>query len=194
MDATAWDERYAETERLWSSGPNRFLPDLVHDLPTGRALDVACGEGRNAIWLAQEGWSVVGVDFSITAVERAWDAARMFECACEFYVADLREWEPPGDFDLVAEFYLHAPKPDLTTIRRRVAGALRQGGRYVVVGHAVSNLGRGQGGPQDESLLHTVESVLSDLSGLEAETALEVERPMESGPPAIDVVVRARAV
>lgn len=192
MDAVAWDERYAEAERLWSAGPNRFLPDLVHGLPTGRALDLACGEGRNAIWLAQNGWSIVGVDFSVTAVERAWDAARMFECDCEFYVANLLDWDPPGQYSLVAEFYLHLPKPDLREIRRRLAQSLVPGGRLIVVGHDVTNLNDGHGGPQDPELLHTVDSVSADLAGLEIETAERVERPVGDAVVALDTVVRAR--
>lgn len=192
MDATAWDERYAGTERLWSAGPNRFLPDLVKSLPKGRALDLACGEGRNAIWLAQEGWQTVGVDFSVTAIERAWDAARAFHCDCDFVVADLRDWKVTGDFDLITEFYLHVPKSELRVIRHRAIEALRPAGRYIVVGHDVENLERGIGGPQDPSLLHTIESVSADLDGLEIEVADQLRRPTDMGPYALDTVVRAK--
>ncbi len=63
MDATGWDERYRSKELIWNAGPNQFLPGLVDGLAAGRALDVATGEGRNAVWLAQQGWEVTGVDF-----------------------------------------------------------------------------------------------------------------------------------
>jgi SAM-dependent methyltransferase len=191
MDATAWDQRYAATERLWSAGPNKFLPDLVKDLQVGRALDLACGEGRNAIWLAQEGWQIVGVDFSVTAIERAWDAARAFKCDCNFIVADLREWQVIGEFDLITEFYLHPPKSDLTDIRHRAMTALKPGGRYLVVGHHVENLAKGVGGPQDPAVLHTVESVTADLPGLEVEIGQKLMRTTDLGP-AIDTVVRLK--
>ncbi len=192
MDASAWNERYAASERVWSAGPNRFLSDLVKDLPTGRALDLACGEGRNAIWLAQEGWSVVGVDFSVNAIERAWDAARTFHCDCEFIVADLREWTIKGEFDLVGEFYLHTPKPELSALRKRAVAALRPGGRYIVVGHDVDNVERGIGGPQDPAILHTVDGVAADLEGLEIELGEQMLRPTVDGQFAVDTVVRAR--
>ena len=63
MDAAAWDERYAGTELMWGAEPNRFLPPEVAGLPPRRGVDLACGEGRNAIWLASQGWAMTGVDF-----------------------------------------------------------------------------------------------------------------------------------
>jgi SAM-dependent methyltransferase len=68
--APEYDAKYATRELLWSEGPNRFLPLLVEGLPPGRALDLACGEGRNALWLAAQGWQATGVDFSPVALER----------------------------------------------------------------------------------------------------------------------------
>ena len=70
MDAQRWDERYSRDEYVWHLEPNRFLPDLVADLAPGRALDLACGEGRNTVWLAQQGWTVTGVDFSAVGIEK----------------------------------------------------------------------------------------------------------------------------
>ena len=71
MDAAGWDARYAGSDLVWGNGPNRFVERELADLPPGRALDIACGEGRNAIWLAHRGWRATGVDFSSVAVERA---------------------------------------------------------------------------------------------------------------------------
>ena len=70
MDAAAWDERYAATELVWSAGPNQFVEQELADLPPGRALDLACGEGRNARWLAERGWQVTAMDFSPVAIEK----------------------------------------------------------------------------------------------------------------------------
>ncbi len=71
MDRNAWDERYAGDELVWSAQPNRFLVAEVETLPPGRALDLACGEGRNAVWLAERGWDVTGVDFSNAGIDKA---------------------------------------------------------------------------------------------------------------------------
>src|SRR2546430_7187246 len=64
MDAAEWDQRYAGTELVWSAEPNRFVAAELADLPPGRALDLAAGEGRNSVWLAERGWAVTAVDFS----------------------------------------------------------------------------------------------------------------------------------
>src|SRR5579875_1878471 len=71
MDRAEWDARYAGEELLWRAEPNQFLVEEVAELPPGRALDVACGEGRNAIWLAEHGWNATGVDFSEVALAKA---------------------------------------------------------------------------------------------------------------------------
>ena len=70
MDSEAWDERYAATELVWSAEPNQFVAAECADLAPGRAVDLAAGEGRNAIWLAGRGWAVTAVDFSSVALER----------------------------------------------------------------------------------------------------------------------------
>ena len=75
MDATAWDARYAGADLVWSSTPNRFVEELVAPMVPGRALDLAAGEGRNALWLAERGWDVTSADFSAVAVERAREIA-----------------------------------------------------------------------------------------------------------------------
>ncbi len=76
MDSEAWDERYAGTELFWTAQPNRFLVSEVSGLTPGRALDLACGEGRNAVWLARQGWDVVGVDFSQNGLDKGRMLAR----------------------------------------------------------------------------------------------------------------------
>jgi 2-polyprenyl-3-methyl-5-hydroxy-6-metoxy-1,4-benzoquinol methylase len=71
MDASGWDERYSGNELLWGLPPNRWVEAELADTSVGRAIDLACGEGRNAIWLADRGWSVTAVDFSGVAIQRA---------------------------------------------------------------------------------------------------------------------------
>ncbi len=89
MDPTAWNARYAGSELVWSAEPNRFLPQEAAGLTVGRAIDLACGEGRNAIWLARQGWEVVGVDFADAGIDKARRLASDAGVAVEWVVADV---------------------------------------------------------------------------------------------------------
>jgi len=103
------DERYRATELVWGAGPNRFLVEEVTGLKPGTALDVACGEGRNAIWLAQNGWQVVGVDFSAVGLDKARPLAAESGVTVAWAQGDLTTWQPPNTYDLVVVMYLHLP-------------------------------------------------------------------------------------
>jgi SAM-dependent methyltransferase len=113
-DSASWDERYRGAEFIWSTQPNRFLPPVVDGLTPGRALDLACGEGRNAVWLATEGWDATGVDFSTTGLEKAARLAETNNVTVEWICADVTNWEPTAPFDLVAVFYLQLPEAHAT--------------------------------------------------------------------------------
>jgi 2-polyprenyl-3-methyl-5-hydroxy-6-metoxy-1,4-benzoquinol methylase len=104
-----WNRKHGQAGPLFGVEPNRFLVAEVSGLPPGRALDVACGAGRNAVWLAERGWSVTGVDFSDVALENARQLAEERGVAVEWVDGDLRNWQPPGEYDLVAVLYLHVP-------------------------------------------------------------------------------------
>jgi 2-polyprenyl-3-methyl-5-hydroxy-6-metoxy-1,4-benzoquinol methylase len=86
-----WDRRYSQPDLLWSATPNRFLVREVAELPPGRALDLACGEGRNALWLAERGWTVTGVDYSAVAIEKARRRSHDEGAEVDFACADLLE-------------------------------------------------------------------------------------------------------
>ncbi|MFY1670413.1 class I SAM-dependent methyltransferase [Plantactinospora sp. WMMB334] len=193
MDASTWDDRYASTELLWSAVPNRFVEAELADLPPGRAVDLAAGEGRNAIWLAGQGWEVTAVDFSAVAVEKGRRLAEAVGVALDWVVADLLEYEPePGGFDLVLVAYLHLPAGELDTVLDRAARALVPGGVLLVVGHDAENLRHGVGGPQDPAVLHTPEGIAARLPGLRVERAERVRRPVpDAEREAIDTLVRA---
>ena len=166
MDAADWDARYSGSELVWGAEPNRFVAAELAGLPPGRALDLACGEGRNAIWLAANGWTVVGTDFSAAAVDRAAQLATAAGVPdrAEFVVADVLTDTVSGTFDAVVVAYLHLVAPQ----RRRALGIaarhLAEGGRLVVVGHDSRNLTEGVGGPQDAAVLFTPEDVVADVT------------------------------
>lgn len=155
-----WESFYAEGQSRWSGRPNASLVDEVGDLPPGHALDLGCGQGGDAIWLAQRGWTVTGVDVSATAIRVAADHAAAAG------VADAITWErldvgsslPDGPFDLVTSSYLHSPvEIPRGAILRAAAAAVAPGGTLLVIGHAPSP-------EHPHADLPTLEEVRSDLA------------------------------
>ncbi|MGE5273069.1 MAG: class I SAM-dependent methyltransferase [Verrucomicrobiota bacterium] len=193
MEREDWNARHGEGGLLFGTEPNRFLVAEALSLPPGRALDLACGSGRNAVWLAQQGWSVVGADFSDVALEQARGLAAERGVDVEWLEADLREWKPPPRaFDLVVLLYLQLPGEELRPIVRRAAESVGAGGTMLVIGHHSDNLASGSGGPKDARVLFTPEDVAGQLGGLVVEKAEAVLRPVEGDRDAIDALVRAR--
>jgi SAM-dependent methyltransferase len=189
-----WDRRYAKVENVWSAKPNRFLVAEVESLAPGRALDLACGEGQNAIWLASLGWRVDAVDYSPVAIAKARARAERDGVEVAFEEADLVEYEPqPAAYDLVLLLYLHLPAEEHRLVLTRAARALAPGGTLVLLGHDLLNATEGVGGPSDASLLYTPDEMARELEGLEIEKAERVLRDVAgSERPAIDCLVRAR--
>ena len=191
-----WNARYAGTELLWTAQPNRLFAAEVEGLPPGRALDVACGEGRNAVWLAERGWRVTAIDFSDVALAKAARLAESRGVEVEWVVGDVLEHELGAQaFDLVAVLYLQLPHPELAFVLRSAGAALAPGGTLVAIGHDTTNLTDGYGGPRDPSVLFTPDDVVAELGGLVVERAERVRRAvsLETGEAtAIDAFVRAR--
>ena len=197
VDSAEWDRRYGGRELVWTSEPNRFLVREAEGLVPGTARDLASGEGRNAVWLAERGWKVTGVDFSAVGLEKGARLAAAREVDVEWVLADLLDYRPEAEaFELVIVFYLQVPGEQRTTILRGAAEAVAPGGTLVLVAHDSDNLAHGHGGPRDPAVLYTAEDVTRDLegSGLRIERAERVERPVDTpdGPRiALDALVRA---
>jgi len=196
VDARAWDERYEERELVWSAEPNVFVAREVAGLPPGRALDLAAGEGRNAIWLAEQGYDVEAVEFSPVAIDKGRAIAARRGVRVRWTLADLTDTPALVPAVLVVLAYLQLPREQLASIHRWAAGLVAPGGTLLVVAHARANLERGVGGPPDPALCPTVDEVLADLdgSGLLVQASAEVDREVvtDQGPRvAVDVLVRA---
>ncbi|GAB3209472.1 class I SAM-dependent methyltransferase [Marinactinospora endophytica] len=137
--AEYWDGRYGENARMWSGKPNAALVREVADLAPGSALDLGCGEGADAIWLAGRGWRVTATDISAVALERAADHAGSAGVAdrIDWQRHDLEQTFPEGTFDLVSSCFLHSPwDMPREVILRRAAAAVAPGGTLLVVGHS----------------------------------------------------------
>jgi SAM-dependent methyltransferase len=177
MDAADWDERYAGADLVWSSTPNQFVAAELADLRPGRALDVACGEGRNALWLAERGWRVTAVDFSRVALEKGRALQDRLPDGGDLHVdwvrGDVLTYDiGRASYDLVVLAYLQLVADERRTAVRRAFGSLRPGGTFFLVAHDATNLAEGTGGPTDPEVLFTAEEVLADLDG----ERFEVER------------------
>jgi SAM-dependent methyltransferase len=192
VDAAEWDDRYRGHEHLWSVTPNLFVADRLGAATPGRGLDLAAGEGRNAIWLASLGWEMTAVDFSEVAINKG----RAQSETVDFVVADIRTWETEQSFDLVLIAYLHLVAGEYESVVRRARDWLAPGGELFLIGHDVSNITDGWGGPQYPEVLWDVPEVLGWLDGLAIVEAEVVNRPIETDDGrkyARDTLVRARA-
>ena len=197
VNSHQWDARYGGDELVWTSTPNQFLVAEVVGLPAGRAVDLACGEGRNSIWLAEQGWEVTGVDFSPVGLAKAKRFADRWGVEVTWIESAIEDWTPsPDGYDLVAMLYLQLPQAARSAALSAAASAVAPGGTLVVIAHDVDNLTRGFGGPPNPDVLYRV----SDVTDAAVEAGLTVERAEQAtrvvdtddGPrEAIDTVVRA---
>ncbi|MDY0910685.1 bifunctional NAD(P)/FAD-dependent oxidoreductase/class I SAM-dependent methyltransferase [Microbacterium sp. CFBP9034] len=174
--ADYWEQRYSDSERVWSGRPNITLVDVVATLSPGRSLDLGCGEGADTIWLATQGWDATGLDISPTAVRRAEIAAvaaGLDPSRVRFVAADLAEWDDGGTYDLVTASFLHSPVAlDRVGALRRAAERVAPGGRLLIVSHgapppwAPAGHGRGHAFP-------TAAEEIADLGLADAEWITE---------------------
>ena len=143
FEPPSWEERYSGEQKVWSGNPNPQLVAEASALTPGTALDVGCGEGGDVIWLARQGWTVTGADFSANGLARA---ARHAE---EAGVADRTDWSQVDartftaggrSYDLVTTHFLHPPDGGMVEVTRRLAQAVAPGGHLLVVGHAPSGV------------------------------------------------------
>ena len=217
MDAAGWDARYSGAELVWSTGPNVWVRELCTRIPPGWALEVAAGEGRNALWLVEQGWSVVAADFSAVGVERMNEIAdrRLTHRRSAFIavVADATEPAPrppsdlsgrsrrgvqddgAGDYDLVLISYLHLPRAEWGDALAAAVRATTAGGAVLVVAHAVRNLTEGVGGPKDPTILLDPEDVIASAAELPVDVELAQLRARDvegAARPALDTVVLLR--
>jgi SAM-dependent methyltransferase len=198
MDSNAWDARYSSHELVWGAEPNRFVAGELASVPArGRALDLACGEGRNAIWLASRGWQVTAVDFSRVAIERARRLAAEKGVAIGWACADLASFAvEEGAFALVLIAYLHVPGEGRREVLGQASSALARGGLLYMIGHARHPQNRGLPGPKDSGVLWDPEEVAAELAelGLIVERSRHVQRPVETPDGermAVDTEIRA---
>ena len=201
MNSETWDARYADADLVWGNEPNQFVRAQCETLAVGVAVDLGCGEGRNALWLARLGWQVTGVDYSAVAIERARTLAaqerpqvanRLTLRVDNVTTVQLRA----ESVDLALVSYVHLPAEQRSSLMLRAALAVRPGGHVIVVGHDRRNLREGVSGPQDERLLYDPLELRSLFAGIPAsrvDLAETVERHTADGV-ALDTLIRVRRI
>ncbi len=198
MTREHWNEHYAGREPPEAAEPHARLEPEAAMLRPGRALDLACGFGHNAVWLAGRGWTVTGVDFSDVAIEAARELARSGDVEVDWVVADLLAYLPEQRaFDLVLLFFLQLPQPERDTVIERAAAAVAPGGTFLLAAHDRRNLAEGWKGPRDPAVLYSAGDVVPLLAGFEIERAETIVRPIETPEGArtmVDALVRARRI
>ena len=183
-----WNDRYRESETVFGHEANQFLVEVAADLEPGTALDLGCGQGRNALWLAELGFTVTGLDLSPVAIEQAHASAAELGIDATFESVDLLTWDPDGqEWDLVLLAYIHLPEDLRQAVHAVAERAVALGGRVVVIAHHLDNLTGGVGGPSRPDWLFTQEQLADDFSALDIVRNERVVRRTENGD-ALDLV------
>ena len=194
MDSSDWNERYAGRELVWTATPNEFLVEFAAELAPGRSLDLAGGEGRSSVWLAERGWDATCVDFSPVGLGKAVELATSRGVTITTVEADATSWRCEDPFDLVVMLYLQLPEPARTRALEAAVASVAAGGTLIVVAHDVDNVTRGHGGPPDPAVCYEpddVTRVLGDLEVVEAGRRIRVVATPDGPAEAIDTVVVA---
>ena len=203
FDQAFWDERYSSQTSLWSGYPNVHLVGETAELPPGTALDIGCGEGADAIWLAGRGWQVTGVDVSTVALQRAAGHATQagdgIAGRIDWVHADVLSWDPgTGRYDLVSAQYLHLPDPPRGAVFRRLAASVAPGGTLLIVGHHPSDLQTTMPRPPMPELFFTGDDIVALLDPQAWEVVTDTAVPRQTTDPdgrtltIHDTVLRAR--
>ncbi len=178
-----WDERYSTDDYVYGTEPNAFLAEQLAWLPAGgRILTLAEGEGRNAVFLAEQGYQVTGLDASAVGLRKAAQLAKQRGVNVRLSVTDLAEADlGKACWDGVVSIFAHLP-PDLRcSVHRRVVYALKPGGVLLLEAYTPAQLGRGTGGPPEAAMMMTAAILRKELSGLEFLLLRECEREIIEG-------------
>jgi SAM-dependent methyltransferase len=178
-DQSFWDDMYRNRTAAWDPDPNPFLPEDLAGLKPGKALDVGCGEGSDAVWLAKQGWDVTAVDLSDVALDRGRAADTGQQVTWQ--QADILKWAPPADtFDLVTSHFLHFPPAERARLFGDLARAVRPGGTMLIVSHHVSDLQTTIGRPPMPELFFEADEIAATLPAGQWEVLVGGTRPRET--------------
>jgi SAM-dependent methyltransferase len=177
-----WNEKFANTEYAYGTEPNDFLVSAVTKLKRGATLSLAEGEGRNAVWLAQQGFTVSAIEQSEKGVGKT---LRLALQRGVIVMAERGELETfhiqPNSWDLVVSIFAHTPQELRRKLHRQVVAGLKPGGVFVLEAYTPAQIANNTGGPKDASLMPTAELLRSEIAGLVFDRIEEVEREVVEG-------------
>lgn len=177
-----WNERYSQADYVYGKNPNDFLVEVVQQIPKGRVLCLADGEGRNGVYLAQQGCQVTAVDVSSVGLEKARKLAAERSVEVETIVADLAEFSiQPNSWDTIVSIFCHLPPIVRAHVHRQVISGLRSGGVFVLEAYTPRQLEFKTGGPPTAELTMELAILQEELEGLEFKHAIELERDIQEG-------------
>ena len=178
-----WDSRYGEDGFAYGLTPNVFLSSFANSLKAGqKVLVIGDGEGRNGVWLAEQGCSVVSVDSSAVGVKKAQKLAKEKGVEIEAICADLTEWQwPESEFDFVVIIYVHFPPNIRALLHDKVISALKLGGQLIMESFTPDQLNYSSGGPPVLDMLYTAEMMQNDFKLLEIQQLEECITELNEG-------------
>ena len=182
MNPASWDERYATADYVYGTEPNDFVRQASSRIPAGPVLCLAEGEGRNAVFLAQQGHAVTAVDGSTNGLLKAQALAAARGVAIQTVVADLADYViQPSVFAGIVSTWAHLPAPTRRRVHAQVVEGLKPGGVFILEAYTPAQLGFGTGGPKDPLLCMTLADLREELRGLELLVGRECERDVIEG-------------
>lgn len=177
-----WNERYSQPGYAFGKTPNDFLVEVIDQIPKGRVLCFAEGEGRNAVYLAEQGCQVTAVDASEVGLAKAQNLALERSVNIEAIAADLAEFQiQPNAWDAVISIFCHLPPPLRAQVHQQVVAGLRPGGVFVLEAYTPRQLELKTGGPPNADLMMDLATLQQELKGLKFNHAVELERDIQEG-------------
>lgn len=178
-----WEQRYGIEAYLFGTEPNEFLRSSLPGLPGGTVLCLAEGEGRNAVFLAENGYDVHSVDLTDAGVAKTLRLAESRRVKVDAVVGDLAEFDIGADrWDLIVSIFAHMAPAARRQLHRRVVAALKPAGVFLLEAYTPQQVGRGTGGPSTPETTMTLEALREELAGLEFVHAEELDREVIEGP------------
>ena len=182
MTDPSWDERYGADEYVYGTAPNDFLAEVAARIPPGRVLCLADGEGRNSVWLAEQGFEVTAVDASAVGLRKGQRLAAERGVRVASVHADLAEYRmEPGAWSGVVSIFAHVPPDVRRAVHREVVTGLAPGGAFVLEAYTPAQLGRGTGEPPTSDRMMTLDGLREELDGLRFDVGRELRRDVREG-------------
>jgi len=183
MTTDFWNERYASSDLIYGEAPNAFVAQHTDKFPTtGAALDIAAGEGRNALFLASQGLDVLAIDQSTVGLQKAERLARERGLSLRTQAVDLNDFDAATEsFDVITSTFAHVPGPIRAKVHAGVRRWLKPGGIFLLEAYSPDQIHRDTGGPKDPALLAPLETILKELEGLTIEHGVSIVRNVNEG-------------